>query len=179
MTLFYPLSFCDKKGGVIFDLDRDCIFNRSSDFHPRIAKGGVCQFLCWLHSVGQNHFYVMLLLSQGCYFIQSLLFSYVLQEDSVKFLRKFISVPFQPSRRRGIPSGRSSVKASFIRTTRTFRPDAHQCLKASNSSRLHPSGRNGKSSGRSSEFEKNPAFKCICPDDVVIPSGCHSVFDKH
>jgi hypothetical protein len=27
----------------------------------------------------------MLLLSQGCYFIQSLLFSYVLREDSVKF----------------------------------------------------------------------------------------------
>jgi hypothetical protein len=29
----------------------------------------------------------MLLLSQGCYFIQSLLFSYVLREDSVKFSR--------------------------------------------------------------------------------------------
>jgi hypothetical protein len=29
----------------------------------------------------------MLLLSQGCCFIQSLLFSYVLQEDSVKFSR--------------------------------------------------------------------------------------------
>jgi hypothetical protein len=41
--------------------------------------------LCWLHYVGQNHFYVMLLLSQGCCFIQSLLFSYVLREDSVKF----------------------------------------------------------------------------------------------
>jgi hypothetical protein len=30
------------KGGVIFDLDRDYIFNRSSDFCPRMAKGGVC-----------------------------------------------------------------------------------------------------------------------------------------
>jgi hypothetical protein len=38
LTLFYPLSFCDKKGGVIFDLDRDYIFNRSSDFCPRMAK---------------------------------------------------------------------------------------------------------------------------------------------
>jgi len=136
----------------------------------------------------------MLLLSQESCFIQSLLFSYVLQEDSVKFLRKFISVPCQPSRRlgistlisqqhqserRGIPSGRSSVKASSVRTTRTFRLEAHLCLEASNSSRLHPSGRNGKSSGHSSEFEKNPAFKCIRPDDVVIPYGCHSVFDKH
>jgi hypothetical protein len=42
VTLFYPLSFCDKKWRVIFDLDRDCIFNRSSDFCPRMAKGGVC-----------------------------------------------------------------------------------------------------------------------------------------
>jgi hypothetical protein len=41
---------------------------------------------------------------------------------------------------------------------RTFRPDAHQCLEASNSSRLHPSRRNGKSSGRSSEFEKIQCF---------------------
>jgi hypothetical protein len=36
--------------------------------------------------------------------------------------------------------------ATFVRTTRSFRPDANQCLEASNSSRLHPSGRNGKSS---------------------------------
>jgi hypothetical protein len=42
LTLFYPLSFCDKKGGVIFYLDRDCIFNQSSDFCPIMAKGGVC-----------------------------------------------------------------------------------------------------------------------------------------
>jgi len=39
ITLFYPLSLCDKKGGVIVDLDWDCIFNRSSDFCPRMAKG--------------------------------------------------------------------------------------------------------------------------------------------
>jgi len=143
----------------------------------------------------KSHFYAMLLLSQGCSFIQSLLFSYVLQEDSVKFSRKFISVRCQPSRRRGITSGRSSVSnihpddvvlrqdahqsATSIRTTRSFRPDAHQCLEASNSSRLHPFGRNGKSCGRSLEFEKNPTLKCIRPDDMVIPSGCHSVFDKH
>jgi hypothetical protein len=69
--------------------------------------------------------------------------------------------------------------AASVRTTRTFRPDAHQCLETSNSSRLHPSGRNGKSSGCSSEFKKIPVFQCIRPDDVAIPSGCHSVFDKH
>jgi hypothetical protein len=84
-----------------------------------------------------------------------------------------------PSRRRGIPSGRSSVKASSVRTMRTFHTDALQCLEASNSSRLHPSRRNGKSSERSSEFEKIPVFQRILPDDVVILSGRHSVFDKH
>lgn len=69
--------------------------------------------------------------------------------------------------------------ATSVRTTRSFRPDVHQCLEASNNSRLHPSGRNGKSSGRSSEFEKIPVFQCIRPDDVAIPSGRHSGFDKH
>jgi hypothetical protein len=76
-----------------------------------------------------------------------------------------------PSGRRGIPPGRSSVKASSVQTTRTFRPDAHQCLESSNSLKLHPSG-------RSSEFEKIPVFQLIRPDVVAIPSGRHSVFDK-
>jgi len=54
--------------------------------------------------------------------------------------------------------------ATSVRTTRSFRPDAHQCLEASNSSRLHPSKRNDKSSRLSSEFEKIPVFQCIRPD---------------
>jgi hypothetical protein len=41
-TLFYLLSFCDKKGEYFFDFDRDCIFNRSSDFCHRMTKMGVC-----------------------------------------------------------------------------------------------------------------------------------------
>jgi hypothetical protein len=69
--------------------------------------------------------------------------------------------------------------ATSVRTTRSFHPDAHQCLEALNSSRLHLFGRNGKSSGRSSDFEKIPVFQRIRPDNVVIPSGCHSVFDKN
>jgi hypothetical protein len=73
----------------------------------------------------------------------------------------------------------ANQSATSTRTTRTFRPDAHQCLEASNSSRLHPSGRNGKLSGCSSEFEKIPVFMRIRPNDVVIPSGRHSGFDKH
>jgi hypothetical protein len=73
----------------------------------------------------------------------------------------FISVPCQPSGRRGIPSGRSSVS--------NIRPDDE----------IFPFGHNGKSSRRSSEFKKIPVFQCIRPDDVVIPSGRHSVFDKN
>jgi hypothetical protein len=69
--------------------------------------------------------------------------------------------------------------ATSVRTTRSFRLDAQQCLDASNSSRFHPSRRNGKSSRHSSEFEKTPVFQHIRPDDVVIPSGRHSVFDKY
>jgi hypothetical protein len=68
---------------------------------------------------------------------------------------------------------------TFVRTTRSFRPHAHQCLEASNSSRLHPSGRNDKFSRSSSEFEKIPVFQCIHLDDVVILSVRHSVFDKN
>jgi hypothetical protein len=64
-----------------------------------------------------------------------------------------------PFVRSGILSGRSSVKASSVQTMRTFRPDSHQSPKASNSSKLHPSGLNGKSSRHSSEFEKFPMFQ--------------------
>jgi hypothetical protein len=55
--------------------------------------------------------------------------------------------------------------ATSVRT-KTFRPDAHQCLEALNRSRWHLSGRNGKSSGRSSEFEKIPVFQRIRPDAI-------------
>jgi hypothetical protein len=134
--------------------------------------------LCWLHFVGQNHFYVMLLLSQGCCFIQSLHFSYELQEDSMQNSNQSVQFPcICPDDLVFCLDAHQS--GTSILTTRTFCPDAHQCLEASNSSSLHLSGRNGKSSGRSSEFEKIPVFQRIRPDDVVIPSGRHLGFDKH
>jgi hypothetical protein len=33
-----------KMGNNLY-LDRDCIFNQSSDFCPRMVKGGVCYFV--------------------------------------------------------------------------------------------------------------------------------------
>jgi hypothetical protein len=93
-------------------------------FVPEWPKGEFVSFCVGCILFGQNHFYVMLLLSQGCFFVQSLLFSYFLQEDSVKFSRKFILVPCQRPNDMAIPSGRSSV--SNIRPEdMVFRPDTH------------------------------------------------------
>jgi hypothetical protein len=63
-----------------------------------------------LHSVGQNHFYVMMLIKQGCCYFQSLHFSYMLQENSVQNPRQCSSSPLYPSEQSDILSGRSSVK---------------------------------------------------------------------
>jgi hypothetical protein len=41
-TLFILRPLETKKGEYMFDLDWDCIFNRLSDFCPKMAKGGVC-----------------------------------------------------------------------------------------------------------------------------------------
>jgi hypothetical protein len=106
----------------------------------------------------------MLLLSQRCCFIQSLLFSYVLREDSVKFSRIYFG-SLSAVRTTWFRSD-AHQSAISVRTMRSFRPDTLQCLKASNSSRLHPSGRNGKSSGCSSEFKKIPVFQYIRPDAI-------------
>jgi len=45
-------------------------------------------------------------------------------------------------------------KASFVRTTRTFRPDLPLCREASNCSSLHLSGRFSSTSGRHSVFDQ-------------------------
>jgi hypothetical protein len=45
-------------------------------------------------------------------------------------------------------------KASFVRTTRTFRPYLPLCRKASNCSSLHPFGRFSSTSGRHSVFDQ-------------------------
>jgi hypothetical protein len=85
----------------------------------------------WLHFVGQNHFYVMMLIIQECCFIQSLHFSLNLKG----------SVPLQPSGLCDIPFGCSTVQASSVLTTRTFHLDLPLYRETSNCSSLHPSGR--------------------------------------
>jgi len=53
----------------------------------------------WLHSVGQNYFYIILHFNQGYCYIQSLHFGYVLQEDSVQNSRQCSSDPLHQSGR--------------------------------------------------------------------------------
>jgi hypothetical protein len=107
----------------------------------------------------------MLLLSQGYCFIQSLHFSYELQEDSVQNSNQSVQFPCIHSDAHLSKHHLSERQKLSVRM-----PMVSRSCKVS--------GRKGKSSERYSEFENNPVFKCICLDYVTILSGCHSVFDK-
>jgi hypothetical protein len=63
-----------------------------------------------------------------------------------------------PSGRFDIPSGRSTVQASSVRTTRTFCPDHPLCPEPSNCSRLHLSRSLRNSAGCLSLFDKEKDF---------------------
>jgi hypothetical protein len=108
----------------------------------------------WLHFVRQNHLYVMMLIIQGCCFIQSLHFSFWASRRLCADFKAVSSISLQPSGWHVISSGRSTVEVSFVRTTRTFRPDLPLCQEASNYSNLHPSGRFRSTSGRHSVFDQ-------------------------
>jgi hypothetical protein len=101
----------------------------------------------WLHSIGQNHFYVMMHLNRDS----------TIQSSSRRLCTVYKSVksdPLQPSRRRDIPSGRSTVQASSFRTTRTFLLDLPLCREASNCSSLHSSRLFNSMSGRHLVFDQ-------------------------
>jgi hypothetical protein len=68
------------------------------------------------------------------------------------------SVPLHPSGGHEILFERSSDKASFVRTTRSFHSNVPLCLKALNCSQLHPSGRLSNTSERLSVFDKLKDF---------------------
>jgi hypothetical protein len=118
----------------------------------------------------KNHLYItMLFILQGCCFIQSLHFIDKLQEDSVQNSQQYNSFPLHPSRRRGIQSGCSSVKASFVQTflcvqklrndpgciISTTRPNAFNCL-----TRKRISFQN-TNMGR----QLQPARRCVFPSE--------------
>jgi len=101
--------------------------HHSSAF-PIHSVGASSVLVCnWLHSVGQNHFYVMMLLYRGSVIFRSLL---IQSYDSRRFCsdsKSEKSDPLHPSGRHDIPSGRSTVQASSVLTTRTFRPNLPLC----------------------------------------------------
>jgi len=125
-----PFVLLRQKGGVFFYLDRNYIFNRSSDFCPKMAKGGVCWFVIGCILLDKKHFYVIMLIKHGCCYIQSLHISYMLQEDSVQNSRHCCSKSL-PSVRTSWYSIRTLIcQASSVRTTRTFRPDLPSMFKS-------------------------------------------------
>jgi hypothetical protein len=117
----------------------------------------------WPHSVGQNHLYVKMLFNKDS----------AIQECFKRFCivcKSEILVPCQPSGRRTIPSGRSSVQCSIRSDDVSYRPDVLQTKHHSSRRRgilsgpftvsrsfcssLHPSGRLSSPSGRPSVFEQ-------------------------
>jgi hypothetical protein len=73
--------------------------------------------------------------------------------------------------------GRSPV--NNIRPDDVVIPSEHLSMSRSfEQLRLDTTRRHGNMSRHFLEFQKNPAFECICPDDVTIPSDRQSVFNK-
>jgi hypothetical protein len=64
----------------------------------------------WLHSVGQNHFYVMLLINQGCCLYSESTFQLCVWRRFCAGFKTEKLNPFHPSRRPCQPSTHSSVK---------------------------------------------------------------------
>jgi len=114
----------------------------------------------WLHSGWQNHFYLMLSFDQGYRLFQNLYFRNVL----LKVQRRFFVVS-------------KSEELGSQASVRTAQSCVRMPINVYCSS-LHPSEHFNNTSGRSSEFQKNLAFKCIRLDNMAIPSGLQSMFDK-
>jgi hypothetical protein len=122
-----------------------CIKHLSSNFNQ---VNHYFLLVCnWLHSVGQNYFYVMMLLNRDSS-IQSYSRRFCTIYQSVK------SDPSQLSKRHDILFGHSTVQAPSVRTMRTFHPNLPLCREALNWSSLHPSGRFSSTSERHSVFDQ-------------------------
>lgn len=106
----------------------------------------------WLHSVWQNHLYVMLLHNQGCRLFQSLRFRYVLQEVQRRFCvdsKSKMSDPKLPSERLIHASGCPLVSRRFeqfkLASIRTSQQRVRTLFRVPEEStiQMHPSERRG------------------------------------
>jgi hypothetical protein len=112
----------------------------------------------------------------------------VLPEDSAHSTSQKNLVPYQPSERRDIQSGRPTVQS-------IFHPNLCLCREASNCSSLHPSRQFSSTSGRHSVFDQLWDFlpkhsvsilasfcvwtkSLMCKDAVNRDSTCQSIFRR-
>jgi hypothetical protein len=112
------------------------------------GQRGSLLFCNWLHSVRQNHFYVMILLNKDS----------AIQRSSRRFCTVYKSEkldPLQPSGRRDIPSGRPTIQSIILLDDENFSSEP-SCVarEASNCSSLHPSRCFSSTSGRHSVFDQ-------------------------
>jgi hypothetical protein len=101
----------------------------------------------WLHSVGQNHFFVIMLLNRVTLFR-------VLPEDYAQSTSQKNWIPCSCPDDVIYRLDAQLFKASSVWTTRTFRSNLPLCREASNCSSLHPSERFSSTSGRHSVFDQ-------------------------
>jgi hypothetical protein len=141
----------------------------------------------WLHSAGQNHFHVMMLLYRDSVFFRSLLRqSYASRRFCTDFKTEK-SDPLHPSERLAIKSRCSTIQASSVWTTRTFCLNLPLCQEASNCSKLYV--RTSQQHvwtpfsvrlamgflSKTQIWEDNcnrPDDVCSCPDDLLHKASC-------
>jgi hypothetical protein len=110
-----------------------------------------------LHSVGQNHFHIMMFFKQRFNYFRVFLFRVTFRRLCIDS-KSEKSDPLHPFGRRDILSGRSTVQALSVRTTRTFLPDLPLCREPLNCSWLHPSGRLNNKAKQLSVFDTEKDF---------------------
>jgi hypothetical protein len=117
----------------------------------------------WPHSVGKNHFFVMMLFNRDS----------AIQSASRRFWTIYKSknlVPCQPSGRRVIPSGCPTVQSIIRSDDENFPSGPSSCREASNCSSLNMSGCFSSTSRRLSIFDKLQGF---FPKNMLWKDRCN------
>jgi hypothetical protein len=153
----YPLSFCDKKGGVIFIFGPGMYFQTGQViFVPEWPKGSLLVF--WPYSVfGQNHLCVKDAVNRDSTFRDDVKTSRNSSSLSVVRtmchpIRTLIGLLLHSSERSVIPSGHQTDQ---LRPDDMPLPSGHSTISRSFLCQLAPSGRLSSKSGRSSTLDQS------------------------
>jgi hypothetical protein len=143
----------------------------------------------WLHSIKQNHFYVMLLHNQGCLLFQSLHLWKMVQDAQRRSYADFKSEKSDPKLPSGPHSHASrcpSMSRSFEQFKVAFVWTSQQCVRTlikvwpenrisfsdtDMGRQLHPSGRQGNTVRTLSLIRQDVEKNCNYSDDRTTPSG--------